>query len=155
MTSGELDRMAEGIIRLRAAIIRERNRAGEETIPLTSPQALALRAIVLRGRLRVGALAEELGVSVPTASRTAEALVERGLVERTSDPVDARAKLLAPTARGTGEHAARRARFTRALEDVLAGLPPDERTQLAASLETLERVLAGQRDAALVGPATG
>jgi DNA-binding MarR family transcriptional regulator len=143
MRRDELERMADGIVRLRAEILRRRGQesglpAGAE---LTTPQALALRAIVLEGPLRMGALAEELGVSVATASRTVDALVARELVRRDSDPEDARAVRVASTPRGQREHALRRERFVAALERFMEELPPDERDELAAALETVNRLL--------------
>lgn len=146
MSREELERMAEGIVRLRAEILRRRGREGELAGELTMPQALALRAIVLAGPLRMGALADELGVSVATASRTVDALAGRGLVRRESDPADARAVRVCPTPRGKREHAARRARFVHALESLMDELPEHERRQLAETLETLNRLFA-RRDA--------
>ncbi len=146
MTREELERMAEAIVRLRAEILRRRD---TETLPaaeLTTPQALALRSIVLEGPLRIGALADVLGVSVATASRTVDTLAARGLARRQPDPADARAVRVCATPRGKREHAVRRERFARALERLLDELSEHERRQLAASLETVGRLLAPQRD---------
>jgi MarR family transcriptional regulator, 2-MHQ and catechol-resistance regulon repressor len=140
MKRDELERMADGIVRLRAEILRRRGQ--ESGIPagsdLTTPQALALRAIVLEGPLRMGALAEELGVSVATASRTVDALVARQFVRREPDPDDARAVRVAASARGRAEHALRRERF-------MEELPSDEREELTAALETVNRLLVVDR----------
>jgi DNA-binding MarR family transcriptional regulator len=138
----ELEGMAEGIVRLRAEILRRR--AGEGDLPtaeLTTPQALALRTIVLEGPLRMGALADALGVSDATASRTVDALGARGFVRRESDPADARAVRVAATARGRREHARRRDRFVQALERFMEELSELERRQLADALETVNRLL--------------
>jgi DNA-binding MarR family transcriptional regulator len=141
MSRSDVERMAEGIVRLRAEIIRRRGSEGETIgAELTTPQALALRTIVLDGPLRMGALADALGVSVATASRTVDALAARGLVQRESDPGDARAVRVAPTGRGQREHAARRGRFVDALERLMDELSEHERRQLAESLETLNRL---------------
>lgn len=134
--------MADGIVRLRMEILRRRQESGlPSSAELTSPQALALRAIVLEGPLRMGALAEELGVSTATASRTVDALERRGLVRRESDPQDARAVRVAATADGRKEHRRRRERFIAALERFMDELPPRERDELAAALETVNRLL--------------
>jgi DNA-binding MarR family transcriptional regulator len=137
----DLERMADGIVRLRAEILRRREDE-QDTADLTSPQALALRAVALRGPLRMGALAEELGVTVATASRTVDALEERGLASREPDPDDARAVRVALTAAGKRERERRRKRFVEALERLMQELSTDERRQLVASLETLSRLLA-------------
>lgn len=141
MSREDVERMAEGIVRLRAEILRRRSTEGSGSVAeLTSPQALALRAVVREGPLRMGVLAEALGVSVATASRTVDALASRELVRRESDPSDARAVRVAATARGRREHMVRRERFVRALERLLDELPDRERRQLATSLESLNRL---------------
>jgi DNA-binding MarR family transcriptional regulator len=143
VTYDDLDRFAEGIIRLRAEIMRRRPMAGElPGAELTSPQALALRTIVGEGPLRMGVLASRLGVSVATASRTVDALVARSLVRRESDPADARAVRVAASSAGRRELRVRRQRFVAALESFMNDLSEHERRQLAESLETLNRLLA-------------
>jgi DNA-binding MarR family transcriptional regulator len=143
MRRDELERMADGIVRLRAEILRRRSQ--ESGLPaggeLTTPQALALRAIVREGPFRMGVLADELGVSVATASRTVDALAARGLVRREADPDDARAVRVAATSAGRREHAFRRERFVTALERFMEELPPGERDELTAALETVNRLL--------------
>jgi DNA-binding MarR family transcriptional regulator len=156
MSRADVERMAEGIVRLRAEIIRRRGPEGETIgAELTTPQALALRTIVLDGPLRMGALADALGVSVATASRTVDALATRGLVQRERDPADARAVRVAPTARGRREHAARRARFVDALERLMDELSEHERRQLAESLETLNRLFGRPAVSASAGTRAG
>jgi DNA-binding MarR family transcriptional regulator len=147
MTRDEVDRMAEGIIRLRDEILRRRE-PEHGRVDLTPSQALALRAVVRDGPMRMGALAEALGVSVATASRTVDGLAEHDLVARETDPADARAVRVAATPRGRREQRLRRERFARALERLMDELSDDERRRLAESLETLGTLLAGERDAA-------
>jgi DNA-binding MarR family transcriptional regulator len=79
---------------------------------------------------------------VATASRTVDALEERGLASREPDPDDARAVRVALTAAGKRERERRRKRFVEALERLMQELSTDERRQLVASLETLSRLLA-------------
>jgi DNA-binding MarR family transcriptional regulator len=52
------------------------------------------------GPATIGALAERLGVSQQAASKTVADLERRGYAERTPDPGDARARLVALTTRG-------------------------------------------------------
>src|SRR5690554_5416506 len=49
---------------------------------------------------RLGELAQQMFVSAPVASRAVEALEAEGLVERRTDPADARAVLISITERG-------------------------------------------------------
>lgn len=143
MRRDELERMAEGIVRLRLEILRRRvEEGGLPADELTTPQAIALRTVVRDGPLRVGGLAGALGVSDATASRTVDALETLGLVKRERDPADARAVRVAPTAQGRREHASRRERFVRALDRFMDELSEHERHQLVDALETVNRLLA-------------
>jgi len=55
---------------------------------------------LVEGPLSIGALAERLEVSQQAASKSVADLERRGYVERAADPADARARLVALTARG-------------------------------------------------------
>ena len=55
---------------------------------------------LVSGPVTIGLLAEHLGVSQQAASKTVGDLERRGYVERTPDPADARARLVALTTRG-------------------------------------------------------
>ena len=133
-------RMAEGIVRLSMEL--QRRKEGASAHELTTTQALALRVTATEGPLRMGALANRLGVTVATASRTVDALVVADLVRRESDPADARAVRVVATARGKQEFRVRRERFARALERLSNELSEIERRQLADALETLGRLFA-------------
>ena len=131
-------RMAEGIVRLSMEL--QRRKEGASAHELTTTQALALRVAATEGPLRMGALANRLGVTVATASRTVDALAAAALVRRDPDPTDARAVRVAATARGKREFRVRRERFARALERLSNELSEIERRQLADALETLGRL---------------
>jgi DNA-binding MarR family transcriptional regulator len=135
----DVDRMADGVVELWTALQRRKDDR-VSTAELTTPQALALRAVVLEGPLRMGSLAEQLGVTVATASRTVDALADRGFLRREADPADARAVRVVATPGGRREHRLRRERFVRALARLSEELSEVERRQLAESLETLARL---------------
>jgi DNA-binding MarR family transcriptional regulator len=134
----EVERMAEGIVALWNEL--QRRKEGASTHELTTSQALALRVAATEGPQRMGMLAERLGVTVATASRTVDALVGADLVRREADPTDARAVRVVATARGRREFRLRRERFVRALERLSDELSELERRQLADALETLGRL---------------
>jgi DNA-binding MarR family transcriptional regulator len=140
----ESERLAEGIIRLWGELQRRKTITGEElsTAELTTPQAIALRVVVRGGPCRMGALAEALGVTVATASRTVDALAAQKLVRRERDLADARAVQVVATASGKREHLVRRKRFVAALGRLADDLSEHERRQLVESLETLGRLFA-------------
>jgi DNA-binding MarR family transcriptional regulator len=85
------------------------------------------------GPLTIGALAERLGVSQQAASKSVADLDRRGYVERTADPDDARARLVALTARGRGVIAAARQQRA-ALGDELAERLGERRVESARRL---------------------
>jgi DNA-binding MarR family transcriptional regulator len=84
--------------------------------------------------LSVKDVAEELGISLPAASRAIDPLVKRRLVARHEDALDRRVKRVRLTARG--ESAVGRLLATRiaAAEAMLTGFTESERRKLAAAL---------------------
>jgi DNA-binding MarR family transcriptional regulator len=90
--------------------------------------------------LSVKEVAEELGISLPAASRAIDPVVKRRLVVRKEDGLDRRVKRVRLTARG--ESAVGRLIATRvaAAETVVEGLTTTEREKLADALsEILKR----------------
>jgi DNA-binding MarR family transcriptional regulator len=87
--------------------------------------------------LAVKDVAEQLGISLPAASRAIEPLVKRRLVLRNEDPLDRRVKRVRLTARG--EAAVGRLLATRvaSIEAMLEGFTESERDKLAAALEEI------------------
>jgi DNA-binding MarR family transcriptional regulator len=139
----DVERMAEGILRLSMELQR-RKEGATSTHELTTTQALVLRVAVTEGPQRVGAIADLLGVTVATASRTVDALVAANLVRREADAADARAVRVVATARGKREFRVRRERFSRALARLSDDLSEIEQRQLADALETLGRLFVGE-----------
>lgn len=102
-----------------------------------------VRTLLLLGGLDsvpIHSVADHLHLSVHTAGRAIDQLVEAGLVERREDPNDRRVKLVSLTPRGLGvidEHLAAR---RRALQAFIDRLPEEHATALA---EALRPILAG------------
>lgn len=82
-------------------------------------------------------VAEELGVSLPAASRAIEGLVKRGLVERTEDSEDRRMKRIRATEAGTALVASVMEARLAGLESFVESLSERELKQLGAALEVL------------------
>jgi DNA-binding MarR family transcriptional regulator len=101
----------------------------------------ALHALVDLDRpVSVKELAEDVGMSLPGASRLVEQLHQRGLVDRREDPTDRRTKRLLPTAAGLAavEHIDTvRLQSLQAYTDALS---PGQRDRLAAALADLPHV---------------
>jgi DNA-binding MarR family transcriptional regulator len=138
-----VERMAEGIVRLSMELQR-RKEVAPSAQELTTTQAVALRLVVTEGPQRIGAIAERLGVTVATASRTVDALVATDLVRREADSADARAVRVVATPRGRREFRLRRERFVRALARLSDDLSEMERRQLADALESLGRLFVAE-----------
>jgi DNA-binding MarR family transcriptional regulator len=124
-------------VRMRAAVrvlVRRfslSERADTACCGLTVAQAATLEALAGEP-LRLGALGQRLGIAPSTLTRNLARLEEAGLVERESDPSDARA------ARGVERQEQAFAR------EVLDRLPAERR---ASALEALESLLAAVREA--------
>jgi Transcriptional regulators len=78
---------------------RDFRRFMEET-GLSFSQLNVLMRLFHRGNCGVSEIGEQLGVTNAAASQTVDHLVQLGLIERTEDPADRRAKQLALTQQG-------------------------------------------------------
>lgn len=107
---------------------------------LSPTQAQILAHLTQRGPARVTALAEALGITQPTASDAAGALIRKGHVERHPDPDDARASLLHPTPSGR-RAAAETAVWPDALLGAIDSLGTDERAVFLKALVKMIREL--------------
>lgn len=117
----------------------QRRRWREALAPwdLSPHQARALRVVSERDGVRLSELAEILRIAPRSATEVADALQERGLVERSADPADRRAVLLRPTDEGRRvRDDVERARAAVSAE-LVAGLPAADRAHLARILRTL------------------
>jgi DNA-binding MarR family transcriptional regulator len=104
---------------------------------LSLARAKVLRVLAANGSLRQTSLAEELGFAQRTVTQAVEALARAGLVERTSDPIDGRAKLVTLTDEGAAALAASTDAGDKALQRIFGTL---DREQLASLDDLLEAV---------------
>ena len=106
----------------------------------------ALELLAEHDGLRVGELADRVGVDDTTATRLVDRLEELGLAERHGEDSDRRATLVELTDEGSrliSGVAAQRQRF---FADILATLEPDERIQLVELTEKAALALRARRD---------
>jgi DNA-binding MarR family transcriptional regulator len=131
---------AETLGELLVRVTRGQRRRWREALApwdLSPHHVRALRVVTDRSGTRLSELAEALHIAPRSATEVADALQARGLVERTPDPTDRRAVVLAPTEEGRrvqAEIAAARAADNR---DLFARLSADDRATLARILRTL------------------
>jgi DNA-binding MarR family transcriptional regulator len=131
-------------VELERLITLVRRRGGPHDVddpPLAGTQRLALSVLVATSPLRLRALAERLGTTDATASRTVDALAALGLVHRKPDPVDGRGVLVVATPKAVDLVAERRARLVDTLDQGLAGMSRADRERLVSLLAELNDVL--------------
>jgi DNA-binding MarR family transcriptional regulator len=113
----------------------------DEAPPMTATQRLALFEVGDGGPLRLSDLADRMGVSAPTASRSVDALHELGLVERVSDPQDRRALSIELTPAGKKLLSERKAKAQAAFAPAVAALSDAERATLSRLLRRMTDAL--------------
>lgn len=113
-------------------------------VPSTlGPGALAaLSTLIHEGPMRPTDLAAREGVRPPTLTRMLAILEDGGFVERTSDPADRRASLVAATPLGEQTLLDTRSARTGSLARYLERLTPEHRQALMAALPALEALAA-------------
>jgi len=140
--ANDIEELATRLYRLTEVLYRRSGTSALAVLEESGTTAGQMKALlVLSGRdprpLSVGELAEGLSLSLPTASRTADALRRRGFVQRRVCSEDRRARDLALTPSG----AELVVRFTDArvadIRAVVDGLSPEQRERLSAALSEL------------------
>lgn len=127
--------------RVNRAIRQTLNRA-EGDARLTMTQIHCLRAIAATaGPARTTYLARQLQVTAPTMTRTIDALVERGLVERQPDPADRRTVGLVLTDQGRELMDRYQAEINQRLQELIGSLSPPQKERLLAATADLSAVL--------------
>jgi DNA-binding MarR family transcriptional regulator len=101
----------------------------------------ALSVLVFGGAKTLGDLAAAEQVKPPTMSRIVAGLARSKLVQITADPQDRRRMSIRPTPKGVKLLHEGRQRRIEYLASHLAGLTPEELSQVAESTEILGRVL--------------
>ena len=120
---------------------RIRSRRGAADLP--DPQFNVLAILLREGPLSPGALADTEHVQPPTMTRTVNALVQLGFVQKSEHPTDGRQVVVSLTATGEAEVRETRRRRDAWLADQLRVLTGDERRTLAQAADLLRRIAAG------------
>jgi DNA-binding MarR family transcriptional regulator len=115
------------------ALSRLRRRAPASSKDLSRNLVLNVIADAL-GETTVGALAAEMGVTQPVASRTVAACIEAGLLRRTASQLDGRRTVLVLTEHGEAERQRFAAEQRKAFQEITAAWSPEERIQFARLL---------------------
>jgi DNA-binding MarR family transcriptional regulator len=130
---------AELAVRLRTTLGRLGRRIRQYAPQsLTAGQISTLAGLEAIGPVRLGDLADYEGVSAPTQSRIVASLQAHNLIDRTPDPDDGRAFLLAISSQGAARLSHLREERSAFLTERIAALPPEHREALLAALPALE-----------------
>jgi DNA-binding MarR family transcriptional regulator len=144
--SAVLPDTAELATRLRVGVWRiVRRLRSEGKADLTATLLAAMGTIERHGPMTVGQFAGHEQVRKPTATRTIAALVERGLVVRTPDPLDGRVSWLALSPQGRKTLARVRRRHDEFLARRIRALPPEDQQTLQRAADIFERLVEGPR----------
>jgi len=115
------------------AVARRLRHASRETLApwdVTPSQLRALGVLMRQGAARPGELAKDLGIAPRSATEVVDALQERGLVRRETDPDDRRATLVVVTDAGRELSAAVRKARAEEADRTFAGLGDADRAEL-------------------------
>jgi DNA-binding MarR family transcriptional regulator len=113
-----------------------------EGLDLTTAQIKTLALLQDSGPLRMGAIALHLDRALSGTTTVVDRLVERGLVERISDPSDRRVVLCQLTAGGADAIAQFWGIGRERIQLVADQLSPEDLENVVLGLETIQRVLA-------------
>lgn len=122
---------------LRLAVYVSRRLDGAAGLATT---ALSILNMVAGEGLRMGVIAENLGVRVPSATEQVGRLERAGLVERRADPSDARAVVVRRTPGGDQAAEDANRRRTARMVEAFSGLAPEELEALRAALPAMDKI---------------
>jgi DNA-binding MarR family transcriptional regulator len=106
---------------------------------LSAAQLSTLKMLLENG-VRVGEIARNLGVKVPSATEQVIKLEKAGLARREADPDDSRAVRVVLTAEGRSAVESADERRNAVMAGILAALSEPERQALAAALPVVEKI---------------
>ena len=105
-----------------------------------SAAQLSTLKMLLEDGVRVGEIARNLGVRVPSATEQVIKLERAGLARREADPDDSRAVRVVLTAQGRDAVESANRRRNAVLAGILDSLTDDDRRALAAALPVIEKI---------------
>ena len=105
-----------------------------------SAAQLSTLKMLLHDGVRVGEIARNLGVKVPSATEQIIKLEKSGLVRRDPDPHDSRAVRVVLTTEGRAAVDSANERRNAVMAEILVALSDSERQALAAALPVIEKI---------------
>jgi DNA-binding MarR family transcriptional regulator len=111
----------------------------KSAVKLSGPRLRLLLAVEAVGRLRMGDVAEDLGITARTVTTLVDALEREGLLVRLPDPTDRRATLLELTEQARTQFEQVRGLQMELGEELVARLDPQQRRLLLYLLSRLNQ----------------
>lgn len=108
---------------------------------LSGSAALLLNRVYREGPTRLTTLATLEGVSQPSMTQLIQRMERQGLLERHRDPDDGRAVLIGVTEEGQELFRARKRHRRARLDELMAGLPAEDRETLLRCARDVEPIL--------------
>lgn len=139
----QLDQIAEGLPQRASAL--SKIFLTRTSVPVSRTEVGVLRSLLPRPR-RITELAAEERVTQPAITALVNRLVERGWVERTTDPTDRRAVLVTLTPAGEEAYTRLKAEYRALLQAEMASLDDDEIETLAMAVGILDRLIERLRE---------
>lgn len=139
MKDAELQELASGFreaLRHSVYLVRRLDADGE----LSAAQLSTLKMLLGDGQ-RVGEIARNLGVRVPSATEQIIKLERAGLARREPDPADSRAVRVVLTAEGRAAVESANQRRNEVMAGILSTLTDTDRTALAAALPVISKII--------------
>jgi DNA-binding MarR family transcriptional regulator len=137
----DAEKIAPAVERLLVELARRR--FGEmEPSPLTTTQQLALTIVVDDGPMRLRELSQRVGTTPATGTRSVDALVAHGFVERQTDPSDGRGVVVAATHKGRQARRRTHGQLVILLERLLDQLEPKARDRFIVLMSDLDDLVA-------------
>jgi DNA-binding MarR family transcriptional regulator len=121
-------------------LVRRLDAGGELSAAQLSMLKMLVDAGPAAGGVRVGEIARNLGVKVPSATEQIIKLERAGLARREPDPDDSRAVRVTLTDAGLAVVASANERRNTVMAGVLSSLSDEDRTALAAALPVIGRI---------------
>ncbi|MGX5716169.1 MarR family winged helix-turn-helix transcriptional regulator [Arthrobacter sp. MAHUQ-56] len=144
MKNAELQELASGFreaLRHGVYLVRRLDADGE----LSAAQLSTLKMLLGDGQ-RVGEIARNLGVRVPSATEQIIKLERAGLARREPDPADSRAVRVVLTAEGRTAVASANQRRNEVMAALLSTLTDQDRAALAAALPVIDKIINAAQD---------
>ncbi len=133
-----IERSVTGIARISFGRSAARNRSERSGVDLSRPAMAILAALRISGPVRLSALALATHLEAPLVSREVRVLEAAGYVERTADPGDGRAAIVAATELGQAAFERYRAATDEIIAETFVDWPDGDLDALAEQLERLE-----------------